>query len=68
MLKPIFTGQFKKDYKRAVRRGFNPRKLENVIAMLCSDARCRHPAEITPLSIRETIRICGNVILSRIGC
>ena len=31
MLKPKFTGQFKRDYKLAIKRGCNPRKLEDVI-------------------------------------
>ena len=37
MLKPEFTGQFKKDYKLAIKRGCNPKKLENVIALLCEE-------------------------------
>lgn len=45
MLKPEFTGQFKRDYKAAVRRGCDPRKLEQVVALLCAEqplpASCR---------------------------
>ena len=37
MLKPEFTGQFKKDYKRAVKRGCRPEKLEEVITLLCEE-------------------------------
>ena len=37
MLKPEFTGQFKKDYKLAVRRGCRPEKLEEVITLLCEE-------------------------------
>ncbi len=37
MLKPVFSGQFKKDYKLAVKRGCDPKKLEKVISMLCSE-------------------------------
>ena len=37
MLKPEFTGQFKKDYKRAVKRGGKPEKLEEVITLLCEE-------------------------------
>nr|WP_321261188.1 type II toxin-antitoxin system YafQ family toxin [uncultured Sphaerochaeta sp.] len=37
MLKPSFTGQFKKDYKKAVKRGCNPKKLEEVITILCNE-------------------------------
>ena len=37
MLRPEFTGQFKKDYKLAVKRGCNPRKLEEVITLLCQE-------------------------------
>lgn len=37
MLKPEFSGQFKRDYKRALKRGCNPQKLEEVIMMLCNE-------------------------------
>ena len=37
MLKPEFSGQFKKDYKLAVKRGCDPKKLEEVISILCSE-------------------------------
>ena len=36
MLKPEFTGQFKRDYKLAVKRGCNPKKLKKTISLLCS--------------------------------
>ena len=35
MLKLEFTGQFKKDYKLAVKRGCNLAELEEVITLLC---------------------------------
>lgn len=35
MLKPEFTGQFRRDYKLAVKRGLDISKLENVIKLLC---------------------------------
>jgi mRNA interferase YafQ len=35
MLKPEFTGQFKKDYELAVKRGCDPDKLEEAITLLC---------------------------------
>ncbi len=37
MLKPEYTGQFKKDYKMAVKRGCDPRKLEEVVTILCNE-------------------------------
>ncbi len=37
MLKPEFTGQFKRDYKLAVKRGYDSRKLEKVIGLLCKE-------------------------------
>lgn len=37
MLKPAFTGQFKRDYKLAIKRGCNPNKLEKVISLLCNE-------------------------------
>ena len=49
MLKPEFTGQFKRDYKRAIKRGCDPKKLEKVISILY--------IETMTLQIREIIRI-----------
>ena len=37
MLRPEFSGQFKRDYKLAVKRGCDPKKLETVITMLCAE-------------------------------
>ena len=37
MLKPEFTGQFKRDYKMAIKRGCDPKKLEEVITLLCNE-------------------------------
>ena len=37
MLKLEFTGQFKKDYKLAVKRGCNPNDLQKVISLLCNE-------------------------------
>ena len=34
MLRLEFTSQFKRDYKLAVKRGFNPAKLEEVVTLL----------------------------------
>lgn len=37
MLRPEFSSQFKRDYKLAVKRGCNPKKLEEVVTMLCNE-------------------------------
>jgi mRNA interferase YafQ len=37
MLKPEFTGQFKKDYKLAVKRGCKPEELQDVITLLVNE-------------------------------
>ena len=37
MLKPEFSGQFKKDYKKAIKRGFDPNKLSVVMELLCAE-------------------------------
>lgn len=37
MLKPEFSSQFKKDYKLAVKRGCDPKKLETVLTLLCNE-------------------------------
>ena len=58
MLKPEFTGQFKRDYKLAIKRGFNPKKLEEVIILL----HCRNHIGTTPLQIPEITRMYANAI------
>lgn len=37
MLKAEFTGQFKKDYKLALKRGCDPNKLQAVITLLINE-------------------------------
>ena len=46
MLKPEFTGQFKKDYKLAVKRGCDPQKLSAVVNCCARRSLCRLPTEI----------------------
>ncbi len=37
MLKPEFSGQFKKDYKKALQRGLDMNKLTFVVELLCAE-------------------------------
>ena len=37
MLRPLFTGQFKRDYKLAMKCGCDRKKLEAVIDLLCRE-------------------------------
>ena len=37
MLKLEFTGRFKKDYKTMIKRGVNPKKLEELLMLLCNE-------------------------------
>ena len=37
MLKAEFTGQFKKDYKLAIKRGCNPQEMQEVISLLINE-------------------------------
>ena len=37
MLKAEFTGQFKKDYKLAIKRGCNPQEMQEVITLLINE-------------------------------
>lgn len=37
MLRPEFTGQFKKDYKLAIKRGCDPNKLSEMINLLVNE-------------------------------
>ena len=36
MLKPIYKSTFKRDYKRALKRGKDPAKIQNVVRLLCA--------------------------------
>ncbi len=48
MLRLEFTGQFKKDYKLAVKRGCSPDKLQEIVSLLMNEQplpeRCRDHA------------------------
>ena len=37
MLKPEFTGHFKRDYKLSIKRECNPKKLTEVVTLLCKE-------------------------------
>lgn len=82
MLKPEFTGQFKRDYKLAVKRGCDPKKLEAVIALLCEEKplpeECRDHALVNSrnyLEMREchitsdwllVYKVCQDVLILRL--
>ena len=36
MLTPIYKSNFKKDFKRVIKRGKDPAKIQNVVRLLCS--------------------------------
>ncbi len=37
MLKAWYTNEFKKDYKKAIKRGYQPQKLEAVVSLLVQE-------------------------------
>lgn len=48
MLRILYTNQFKNDYKLIIKRGYDPKKLENILNLLCSgnilpEKNCDHP-------------------------
>ena len=61
MLKPVFSGQFKRDYKLALKRGCDPKKLESVIIMLCQEqplpSTCRDHALVNSRQYKN-VREC----------
>ena len=61
MLSLEFTGQFKRDYKLALRRGLDPKRLEAVVDMLCRckplPASCRDHA-LTDSAAYKGMREC----------
>ena len=50
MLKLEFTGQFKRDYKLALKRGCNPEKLKEVVDILCKEEPLPEAYKDHPLS------------------
>ena len=58
MLKPEFTGQFKRDYKLALKRGCDPKKLNEVVMLLCKEEPLPH--ERMPHSTRLAFSLQGN--------
>lgn len=69
MLKPEFSGQFKRDYKLAVKRGCDPKKLETVITMLCAEQPL--PAEFRDHALTNSRNYKGMrecVIFNQTGC
>ena len=68
MLKVEFTGQFKRDYKLAVKRGCNPAELEKVILCFAANKLCLQNIVNIILLIPVITKICASVILNRIGC
>lgn len=69
MLKPEFSGQFKRDYKLAVKRGCDPKKLETVITMLCAEQPL--PAEFRDHALTNSRNYKGmrvSVVFTPTGC
>lgn len=56
MLKPEFTGQFKRDYKLAIKRGCDSKKLEEVLLCSAMRNRCQRHIVIMRLRTPEIIR------------
>lgn len=57
MLKPEFTGQFKRDYKRAIKEGVIRRNWKKSFRFCVVRSLCRQYIETMTLQIREIIRI-----------
>jgi mRNA interferase YafQ len=57
MLKPEFTGQFKKDYKLAVKRGCKPENIQEIITMLVNEQplpdQCRDHALVNSRNYKD---------------
>lgn len=50
MLKPEYTGKFKKDFKLAVKRGLDPKLLEDVITLLVQEKQLPEKYHDHPLT------------------
>lgn len=67
MLKPEFSGQFKKDYKLALKRGCDPKKLENVLTMLCNEQQLPEKYRDHALTNSRDYQGCVSATFSRTG-
>ena len=68
MLKIEFTGQFRRDYKLALKRGFNERDLTTVVLFLPLGNRFPRNTETMHWKTHGTTKMCANVISNPIGC
>lgn len=67
MLKPEFSGQFKRDYKLAIKRGCDPKKLEEVVSILCREEPLPPSYRDHALTNSRNYKGMRSAILNRIG-
>ena len=67
MLKIEYQGQFKRDYKLALKRGCNPELLTEVISILPTSKSCQKNIGTIVLRTPGTIKMCESAIYSPIG-
>jgi len=68
MLTIEYPSIFKKDYKRAIKRGCNPKNFEKVVQMLQNQQPLPKKYHDHASQIHETSRMFENVILNLTGC
>lgn len=67
MLKIEYQGQFKRDYKLALKRGCNPELLTEVISILANEQELPENTGTIVLRTPGTIKMCESAIYSLIG-
>ena len=67
MLKIRYYKQFKKDYKRIVKRGYNKKLFEEVLSYLVNEKQLPKKYRSHSLSL-EITKVLGSVIFSQTGC
>ena len=63
-----FTGQFKRDYKLTMKRGFDQRKLEEVITMPRNEQPLPESYRVHSLVNSKNYKDMRECHMSRIGC
>ncbi len=66
MLKVRYYKQFKKDYKRIVKRGYNKKLFEEVLSYLVNEKQLPKKYRDHSLSL-EITKVLGSVIFSQTG-
>ena len=66
MYEIFFSNQFKRSYKKCLKRGYDTDLLEKVVSLLAETGKL--PQRYKPHKLSGKWKGCGNVTFNQIGC